>query len=321
MYKLLISMLILLNSLWASSSIGSVAGQFLEVNLHVRNMGMGNSGTSLVRGSSAMLVNPAGLSDLGETGMLNSYVSYLNWPADISFGALGVAYNLETIGTFGVSAVYVTYGDEIRTTPDMPFGDGTFSLGGMSIGLSFSRHITDKFSFGMTMKNVSESYDDDGYSQLAWDIGTLYRTGFHNLNIGMSILNFSKEAQFSGQYLDFSNPVEVAVNDSSSYDTWPLPMTFRTGISMDGWKNTFFTSHLAANMIHSNNSHELYGLGAELVFMNKYALRLGYQMGTDIQGLSLGGGIELIHGIRLDYAFNSMEYFGPRHRFGLDMNF
>ena len=105
MKKLSVSLLLLISSLWASSSIGTATGQFLEVNMHVRNMGMGNAATSLVQGSSAALVNPAGIVDFAENSRFDSYASYVNWPADITFGAVGVAMNMgvvralrETIG-------------------------------------------------------------------------------------------------------------------------------------------------------------------------------------------------------------------------------
>jgi hypothetical protein len=321
MYKIIVAALILANSLWASASIGSVAGQFLEVNLHVRNMGMGNAATSLVHGSSAVLINPAGLAEYRPEGGIDSYMSYVKWPADISFGTVGIATDVGNMGRIGMHAVYVNYADEIRTTPDMPFGDGTFSIGGMSLGLSYSRFLTDKFSFGVTIKHVSENYDESGYGQLAWDIGTLYRTSFHNLKIGMSILNFSREAQFDGTYLDYSDPIKYAVNDSSEYGSWPLPMTFRTGLSMDVWQSGSLNAIVSMDMIHSNNNDELYALGTEINYLKKFDIRAGYQIGTDIQGLSFGAGFQLMESLSLDYAFNAMEYFGPRHRFGLKLNF
>jgi len=321
MYRILVLSFLIVNSLLASASIGSVAGQFLEVNLHVRNMGMGNAGTSLVKGSSSVLINPAGLSDYHPDGGIDSYISYVKWPADINFGAVGIATNVGNMGRIALSAVYVNYGDEIRTTPDMPFGDGTFSIGGMSIGLSYSRFLTDKFSFGVTVKNVSEKYDESGYSQLAWDIGTLYRTSFRGLKIGMSILNFSKEAQFDGNYLDYSDPVKYAVNDSSDYGNWPLPMTFRTGLSLDVWSSAILNMNLAMDMIHSNNNDEIYAFGTEINYLKKFDIRAGYQMGTDIHGLSFGAGFQVMESLGFDYAFNAMEYFGPRHRIGLSLNF
>ena len=319
--KRIIFFILSLSYVWASSSIGSVAGQFLEVNLNVKNMGMGNATTSLVDGASSVIVNPAGLADYSKIGQLDTYLSYVNWPAEISFGFLGVSKNMNRFGVVSASVLYVNYGDEIRTTQEMPFGDGNFSMGGMSVGLSFSKFVTDKFSFGITMKNVSEKYDDAGYSQLAWDIGTLYRTGYKNIKIGMSILNFSKEIQFDGKYLDFSDKVKYALGDSSSYSNWPLPMTFRTGISMDAWQSDVLKATCSFDVIHSNNNDEQYGIGAECAYLEKYFLRTGYQIGTDIQGLTFGGGLVLMDNIQFDYALSTMRYFGPRHRISLRLNF
>jgi len=321
MKKIAILLLLLSSLLWASSSIGSATGQFLEISLHVRNMGMGNAGTSLVNGASAAMINPAGIVDLSEDSEFDTYMSYVKWPADISFGAVGAAYRVRSIGVFSVNAKYAYFGDEVRTSPEQPFGDGTFSMGAMSLGLSYARNLTDKFSFGLTVKHVSENYDNSSYSQIAWDMGTLFRTGYRNLNLGMSILHFSKEAQFDGKFLDYSDQVKYALGDSSKFSNWPLPITFRTGLSMDALNTESMQAKIALDMIHSNNSDEIYGFGAELNYLNKYSIRTGYQYGTDIQGFSLGGGLKFVNNIRIDYAFNTMEYFGPRHRFSFGLDF
>ncbi|NQV38497.1 MAG: PorV/PorQ family protein [Candidatus Marinimicrobia bacterium] len=321
MKKILIIFVVLVCNLWASSSVGSATGQFLEVNLNVRNMGMGNAATSMVMGSAANYVNPAGAVDFLGSNQFDLYTSTVKWPADIQFGAISVAYKVRSLGVFSLSALYVNYGDEVRTTPDAPFGDGYFSIGGSSLALSFSRYITDKFSFGFTVKNVSEDYDGSGYSQFAFDIGTLFRTGYKNINIGMSILNFSKEAQFSGKFLDYSDPVKFSLGEKSEYGNWPLPMTFRTGISMEVFSNDIIKSKIAADMIHPNNNDEVYGIGAEIIYNEYIILRSGYQIGSDIQGLCLGGGLRLFNNIGVDYALNMMKYFGPRHRFAFNLKF
>lgn len=318
MKKLLLITVLLLNSLWASSSIGSATAQFLEVNLHVRNMGMGNASTSLVNGASAALINPAGIVDFSgsEDNRFDTYCSYVNWPADISFGSLNFAYKLGFIGTLSLNAIYVNYGDEIRTTPENPMGDGIYAMSSYALGVSYARYLTDKFSFGLTLKLVNEDYDGSAYSQLAYDIGTLYRTGYRNIRIGMSILHFSKEAQFSGSFLDYSDKVKLAEGEESSYEAWPLPMTFRTGISMDALQASTYTLRVAFDMIHTNNSSEKYGLGTELNYMNRFFVRAGYQFGADIEGLTAGLGTKIM-GMTIDYAFNTMTFLGARHRFAI----
>ena len=318
MKKLIVIILLLLNSLWASSSIGSATAQFLEINLNARNMGMGNALTSLVNGASATLINPAGVVDFsgGENKTFDTYFSYVNWPADISFGSLNLACRVGFFGTLALNVTYANYGDEIRTTPDNPMGDGIYNMSSYALGVTFARYLTDKFSFGMTMKLVNEDYDGSAYGQLAYDIGTLYRTGYRNMNIGMSILHFSKEAQFSGKYVDYSDKVKMAEGKSSRFEAWPLPITFRTGVSMDALQANSYTLRLAFDMIHNNNSSEKYGLGTELNYLNKFFVRAGYQFGTDIEGLSAGLGTKIM-GMTIDYAFNTMTYFGARHRFAI----
>lgn len=323
MKKFLIFLILFSGTLWGSASIGSATAQFLEVNLNARNMAMGNASTSLIQGSSAMLVNPAGLADLSANGRRNydTYFSLLQWPAEITFGSANIGFNLGMLGVLGVNTVFVNYGDEIRTTPDAPMGDGTFSMTSYAAGLTYARYLTDKFSFGMNMKLISEDFDGSDYQQLAFDLGTMYHTGFRNLNIGMSILHFSKETQFSGLFLNYSDKEQLALGDSSNYELWPLPMTFRTGMSMDILKMSAYTVTAAFDMIHTNNSREHYGLGFEMTYLNNFILRGGYQFGTDIEGLSAGMGLRISQNIKFDYAYNTMDYLGGRHRIGLNLGF
>ncbi len=283
---------------------------------------MGNALTSLASGASASLINPAGIVDFygNDMAKFDTYFSYVNWPAGINFGTLNIAYKPWFLGTFSINATYVNYGDERRTTPENPMGEGTFNISSNSIGITYARYLTDKFSFGMTAQMINEDFDGTSYHQLAYDIGTLYRTGYRNLNIGMSILHFSKEAQFSGTFTDYSNKVKMADGTSSKYESWPLPMTFRTGISMDAFTVENYSVRVAFDMIHTNNSSEKYGLGTELKYLNKFFIRAGYQFESDIEGLSAGLGTRML-GLTIDYAFNTMEYFGARHRFAIGYSF
>ena len=322
MKKLNFITIILISNLWASSSIGSATAQFLEVNLNTKNMSMGNALTSLASGASASLINPSGIVDFNGNDMarFDTYFSYLKWPADINFGSLNMAYKPSFIGTFCINATFVNYGDEKRTTPDNPMGDGTFSMSSSSIGLTYGRYLTDKFSIGVTAKLISEDFDGTSYSQLAYDIGTMYRTGFRNMKIGMSILHFSKEAKFSGNFKDYSNKIKLAEDKKSKYENWPFPMTFRTGLSMDAYTTYNYKILVAFDMIHTNNSSEKFGFGTEFQYLNRYFIRGGYQLGTDIEGLATGFGMK-ISSLVFDYALNSMEYFGIRHRFAIGYSF
>jgi len=318
MKKIMFGLIVSTISLWASSSIGTATAQFLEVNLNTQNMGMGNASTSIITGSASMLINPAGLAELGRgSNDYDSYFSFVNWPAEITFASANLGFSLGKIGVLGINSVFANYGDEILTTAANPMGDGTFSMSSYAVGLTFSRYLTDKFSFGLNVKMVGESFDRSNYSQLAYDLGTLYRTGYRNLNIGMSVLHFSNEAKFSGKFFDYS----ASSTDSSDYETWPLPMTFRTGLSMDIYSRSQLTISAAFDMIHTNNSSEKYGLGTELLWMQRIVIRAGYQFGTDIEGISAGLGLKISDLMQIDYAFNAMEYLGGRHRFGIKIGF
>jgi len=141
------------------------------------------------------------------------------------------------IGTFSVNAAYLMTDDMEVTTIDQPNGTGEmFGISNYALGLSFARNLTENLSVGVTAKIVHEKYFEYGYTGVAFDIGTLYRTDFRGLKIGMSILHFGPEVKFDGEYFDYSDP-ELAVGTTKDFEDYSLPITFRVGASMDVWES------------------------------------------------------------------------------------
>ena len=184
---------------------------------------------------------------------------------------------------------------------------------------------TDRFAVGMTLKLVHEKYLSYGYNSWAIDIGTLYRTEFHGLKIGMSILHFGPEVQFSGSFIDYSDPLSVDVNKPKSFETYSLPINFRFGVSFDLMRSEHHSIVMAADMIHPNNNLEQYNVGLEYSLNRLLYLRGGYQIDDNEGGMSFGTGVEIrINGIKkavLDYAFSEMGILKSVHSVSLSLSF
>lgn len=303
--------------------VGTAVAQFLEIGVGARGTAMGEAYTSLTNDAGAAFWNPAGLAGVQQR---NLYTTYTMWPADISVGSFAFAIDAGNIGVFAISSAYLMTGDMDVTTVFQPQGTGeSFSISNFSVGLSYARFLTDHLSIGLTSKIVREKYLDYGYTTWALDMGTIYRTGFHGLNLGMSILHFGPEVKFSGDYIDYSDPKSVDVNKPKSFETYSLPINFRVGVSMnilDTPTNTLTTS---ADMIHPNNNLEQYNWGLEYGFNKMFFLRGGYRFNIDEGGLTFGTGVDLkVLGdlaAVVDYSFADLGILKSVHRFSLALSF
>jgi hypothetical protein len=273
--------------------VGTAVAQFLEIGLGARATGMGEAFTVVTDDAGSVFWNPAGLAD----------------------------------GTFALSSVYLMTNDMDVTTVLEPEGTGEkFNLTNYSLGISYSRYLTDRVSIGLTTKLVHEDYYSYGYYIWALDLGTIYRTNFHGLKIGMSILHFAPEVRFSGEYIDYSDPLSYSVDPQKpkTFGTYSLPMNFRFGISMNIIESSQHRVTAAADMIHPNNNLEQYNLGIEYCLNKMFSLRSGYKLTTDEGGLSFGAGTKWsIGGISLlvDYAYSDMGVLNDIHRMTLSLSY
>ena len=303
--------------------VGTAVAQFLEIGVGARATGMGEAFTVMADNAEAAFWNPAGLADIED---YNLFTSYNQWPAGISIGGVAIAKTLPGIGTFAVNSVYLMTDDMEITTINQPEGTGeTFSINNYSLGLSFSRYLTDKVSIGITNKIVHEDYYNHGYTTWALDLGTIYRTDFRGLKLGMSILHFAPEIQFDGSYIDFSDPKSYEAEEERDFEEYSLPINFRVGASINLLEMPDHKVVMAADMIHPNNNIEQYNAGVEYCMKNMIFLRTGYKLSADEGGFAVGGGAKLSlmnnFNIMINYSYADMGVLNGINRFSINLLF
>ena len=118
----------------------------------------------------------------------------------------------------------------------------------------------------------------------ALDIGTLFRTEFNGMMIGMSISNFGTSMKLEGKdvFVNYDEAPQFGGSNEripayKKTDEFPLPLLFRVGIAMDLLKNSRNQLTIAADAAHPNDNTEYINLGLEYSFRNKVALRFGYK--------------------------------------------
>ena len=304
--------------------VGTAVAQFLEIDIGARAAGMGQAYTALANDAGAVYWNPAGLATMEKREL---YLAYTTWPADISVGGLAFAWNIDEVGVFAVNALYLATDDMEVTTVYDPEGlsGEMFSLTNYAVGLTYARNMTDQLSIGVTAKMVKEEYFGYGYSSFALDLGTVYRTGYHGLNLAMSILHFGPEVKFDGTYIDYSDEASVARDEARDFENFSLPVMFRFGLSMNLVENERNLLTIAGDMVHPNNNLEEYNFGLEYGFNRMFFVRGGYQFNTDEAGICMGLGIKYglskDLGLQLDYAYSDMGVLSDIHRFSFGFGF
>ena len=298
----------------AQKKLAQTGFQFLSVGPDARASAMADAFTTVEGSVTSIFYNPAGMARLASTAEL--VVSHTNWIADIKHYSLGVAVAPwgARYGVFGLSFQTVDYG-EIQGTmvwgnPQGFVDTEVMRPSAIAVGIAYAQYLTDRFAVGGQIKEVAQSLGksvipNEGVhknvaSALAFDFGTVYRTGFKSLAFGMSVRNFSQEIKFEKE-------------------GFQLPLTFRMGISMNvlDFLPSLPEGHsllMVVDAVHPRSYPEFIRIGTEYTALNTLSLRAGYVTGQDEYGLTLGFGLHVSR-LRFDYAYVPFGAFTRVHRF------
>ena len=297
---------------------GSAAATFLKIGVGARAAAMGEAFISLSGDASAMYWNPAGMTQLDN---LSLYFSHLQYVADIAHQYVGIVKKLTSSDAIGISIITLNTGEMNVTTEVQPFGTGqTFTFNDLMVGISYARQLTDKFSAGITAKIIREDLATVHLTGFLVDVGTIYDTGWMGSRFAVSISNFGAELTASGDIWHFlGNPVP-----NPEYQTFPAPLMFRIGFSMNVLEREGSHAIVAFQLDHPNDDAEHFNFGAEYWFQRNIALRAGYKRNGPIGGISAGFGLVLpmrVMHLTLDYAFTEFGLLGNLNRFTLNLDF
>jgi long-subunit fatty acid transport protein len=304
---------------------GTRAAQFLKLAVGARASAMGESFAAVANDASALFWNPAGIGNLQN---LEVHLTHMDYLLDIRFDFAGLVVPIGS-GNLGFSAAVLGMDDERVTTLADSDGESgiTWKASSFAIGMTYSRAITDRFAVGLTGKYIQENLYNSSANTLALDIGSLYNTGIRGIKIGMAMSNFGGKMKLGGRDLtqrDVDADPGVGGNIGQSADlvvnSWPLPLNFRVGLSLEVFKNESGTLLLAADFNHPTDADERVNFGAEYSFANRLFLRGGYKLNYDEESYTFGGGLNLPitnYNFMLDYSFNEFGILGETHRFSL----
>jgi len=309
---------------FSQKKLAQTGFEFLAVGQDARATAMGEAFTAVEASSASLFYNPAGMA--GMSSFIDVTLTQNNWIADVKHisGSLALNPARGRYGVVGVSFLAVDYGEFLWTkVADNPQGfediQGFPQPSAYMIGIGYAHALTDRFSVGGHIKQVHQDLGKSlipvgapstggsiqtqtkAYSSsvLAFDFGTLYKTGFKSLTFAMTVRNFSKEIKYERE-------------------GFQLPLTFKIGFAMNALdlfmeRPELHSLLITVEAVHPRSYPEFVSVGGEYQFMNMLALRAGYVSNHDNRDLTAGFGIRKF-GFTFDYSYTPFEVFDDVHR-------
>ncbi len=329
-------------ALLAGVSTGEVSAQFvkeaqtgfrfLENPVSAEVIGRGGVGVATTLTSNAIFWNPALLGWI--PGSADASINHTVGIADINYNAFAAAVRVGDVGVLAGSALVMDYGtfySTIRASNAQGYEDtGEFSPQAYALGIAFSQRVSDRFSYGVHAKYVSQDLGlawvstggttadptvhitTRSYARDAWafDVGAYYDFLYRGVRFGAVLQNISKEIKYEFE----SFPMPFAVSFGATID----PLSFLSGI------DSVHSFILSVESRHPRDFGEKVKFGGEYRLRDMFIVRAGYQMNYDERGWTVGVGVrQAVSGVplRVDYAYEPFGIFGGVHFISLGAEF
>jgi len=292
--------------------IGTTTMTFLKIPVGAKQGALGEQGVAIANDATSIYWNPSSMSFLPSN--LSISVFSQRWIGETYYTYGGFVSKIGKYNSFGISFVNLHSGFIERSDEYHPFGLGTyFRTSSTSLGLSFSRKVIDRFSFGITLKGLYESLDDYSQYTVALDLGTYYLVGYRDIALGLSISNIGPD------------PEVKSPTPNETPSSFSLPVIYRLGVYGSPISSLYFSFQLEK----STDNVEIFRIGAEYVIAEILSLRFGYKLNSNIpgeySGFTGGVGISKSLGFKknlsIDYAVSTLGVAGIVHKAQLGVNF
>lgn len=295
---------------------GTSSLQFLKIGVGARATGMGETFIAISNDITALYWNPAGLMQFQQYG---AHFSHTEWLVDLNHEFFGGIYRFGNNNALGISVISLNTPAMQRTTEFQPAGTGEyFKFGDLGIGLTYARRLTEKFSFGLTVRYVEETLAELKMRGFMFDLGTYYWTGLSNTRFAVTISNFGPQVKPSGTITTSTG------GTLSEFQEFPPPTMFRIGFAydpIDNQKNKLTTS---LQLNHPNDNAENVNLGLEYSYKDMLFIRGGYKFNVESENYSGGIGLKVpisISKASFDYSIANFKDLGYTHRLSLNLLF
>ena len=273
---------------------------FLKIGVGARAEGMAQAFVGVADDASALYWNPAGISRLSGNHVA---LHHLQWPADISYTWLGYTRELSPTLHLGMAYGQLATDEMTVTTEEHPDGDGrTFYFTDQFLQATGALKLTNQFSFGVSLRYVREDIAEVTMDGLLLDLGTHYQTGWRDLAVAVSLVNFG------GQFTPDGTWTPAGADERArGYEDFSAPTIFRLGSSMHVLQRDDHQVLAAAQINHPVDNSESYDLGFEYDWRHTTFLRAGWKFNGGQESWTAGAGLSFEHwglGVRLDLSYS-----------------
>lgn len=292
--------------------VGISTAEFLKIGVGSRASAMGDAFVAVANDASALYWNPAGLVQFKDDQLL---FSHNMWVVDINHDFVGAVYHMDETNAFGISFTALSMQDMPVTTEFQPFGTGDyFGFGDIALAVTYSRKMTDQFSFGGTVRYIEETLDKLKMRGVMIDLGTYYWTGLGTTRFAVAVTNFGNQLAPDGQV------VLIGKRSVSQWQAFSPPTVFRIGFAMEPYQDEINKITASIQLNHPNDNSENLSTGVEYSWKNTFYLRGGYKFNVDEQNYSFGAGFYVpvsLANVTVDYSYSNFVKLGTAHRFSI----
>jgi opacity protein-like surface antigen len=300
---------------------GTTGADQLLVPVGARSISTAGAFVAAVDGVESIYYNPAGLDVSRKSEVMFSYMNYI---ADINMSYLAVGTSLGDFGSVGLSLKSFDVGDIPITTNELPDGTGsTYSPTFLTLGLTYSKVLTDRVSIGTNIKFINETIGNTSANGFGIDAGVQYKFN-DNLSIGATINNVGPNMSYSGQDLRVQTgvPGSVIGAPNGTYEVvaeaFQIPSYFQLSLAYQESFDEQNRIKLASTFVANNSLDDAFNFGLEYSYINTLFLRGGYTLYTEnsnesIFGFTAGAGVNYEIGsgmaVTFDYAYRDVKEF------------
>ena len=299
--------------------IGTAAASFLKIDVGAQATAMSGASVAMASDATTLYWNPAAAAQVKGNYLS---ISHIEWPVDIQYEYIGYIHHLPKIGTLGISCGMLHTQDMEVTTVYHPTGTGEyFRYNDTFAALTFSMKMTDRFSFGTSVKYVEENLA--GIKMGGWmiDLGTFYWSGFKTLRFAVSLVNFGQDLKPKGTYFKKTKEGE---DTEKKYEAFSPPTMFRVGTAMDVYSTEQYCVTTSFQINHPVDNAENAVIGLDFGLLKLLHLRGGYRINYDEEKFTFGAGFTFNISqskIVVDYAFKDFNNLSSTHQFTLGFQY
>ena len=304
--------------------VGTSVYTFLKIGVSARAVGMGEAVVALQQDAASVYYNPGTIAQFDQTEFS---ASRIQWPAEINYDFFSITRNISGRHYAGFSFGILHMAPMEETTEYLPHGSGSyFVYQDRFIALTYGARMTDRFSFGITLKQVEENLAGRTMSTAMLDMGTLYWSGFKSFRLSASLSHFGLQAKPDGTFeknvLDTDTGEEKTV--TTEFESFSPPTVFRVGAAMEIWQTAQQSILFSLQLNHPVDNAENISTGLEYNYGNIFFLRGGYKINKEEENVSFGAGLIIPIGklkLRVDYGYANFNHLSDPQRLSLGLAF